>query len=675
MASTARDPGGRNHAERADFTAPVVHDGPMLAPACPPATTWPRLAGPEDSPAVPATSRSDAPVPGPEPVPRGAPERVRARDAAEVARRRAVWRQYQALRAAGVPASAAARTAGVSAATLSRWRRRVAAAGEAGLAPRPRPGRPVAYRPTEAEVAVAREIYARLDAGALGGPNGGSSRTAAWRLAAASEDPRVSEALRRWVGARRSRRLPESWLRLLDQTELVLRAVRQPGRTPALVTPRRLTWVDAAGRERVLEAGDVFEADDGTLNFYSWVPWPWGGDPCADRYGVRLGRWQLLPVVDVRSRCIIAFHVVARGKSSYRGEDVLALLGDTFRQVGMPRGALRLERGSWESRIVRDALELARVPVVNAWSARQKAAVENAFHRLWTPLSLVTGHAGRARGGFEAVTDLALKAQAGAVDPREHFESLGSVMPRLVQAVEFANGEPLESRAWGRWVPRELWAERLAAAPLERLDEGLSLFFAREQRRWTVRGGLVGGVVTGPWLRVPVYFQPPELAAYEGVRLRVYFDPYAEDVRGTLVLDEPWRDERPGQVVAREVPALELPPALVLAEEWGAASAAREHLAVRQAMARAVRTEAWTWLGRRTSTTDDGTGRRARVEGAREPVHGGRGEPGPGRRRETSLCDFAPGEGPGETHRLTPLPGALSRPTPGFVSAFEDALR
>lgn len=624
-----------------------------------------------------ATLAADAEISTPSAASSLLPDRVVRERAARDADLRALWRRYLALAESGLNQVQAAQAMGISAAKLTRIKQRVESDGEQALARRYGSGRPCDYVPTEDELAVVREFYSRIDRGRLHGPNTGSSKIAAYRMAARGQDARVSEMFRAYVLRRQTKRLPDSWLRLLDQTESVMRVLRQPGRLHVHIsTPRKPTWVNADGVEVPLRAGDLFESDDGTLNFYCWVPWPFGGDKCSNNFGVRMGRYQFLPVVDVRSRFVTSFHVVVRGKSSYRGQDVVALFGDTFRTVGQPQ-VLRLERGAWESQIVRDALELARVPVVNAWHAKQKNAVEKTFDRLWTPMSLIKGHVGRDRGEYERMTALAMQCQEGAKDPREHFLSIEAALPEVIRAVEYTNTEPVNSRDWGTWVPQECFEAQTAVRPLPLLDPDLTIFFAREQREWSVRGGLVGGSVTGPMLKVPVYFQTPELAPFEGIQTRCYFDPYAPEIRGTILLNEEWKGFKPGHVIARDVPAMDLPPTLVVAEDYGTGEAAAKTLAVRKAMAQAVRTEAWTWLGHRSTTARDGMGRTAHADrGGSAPAHGGTGEPSTGR----SATPVGPPEtvqAPHETRAGTPRPTPfeISRNrAPAFASAFEEAL-
>ena len=138
-------------------------------------------------------------------------------------------------------------------------------------------------------------------------------------------------------------------------------------------------------------------------------------------------------------------------------------------------------------------------------------------------------------------------------------------------------------------------------------------------------------------------------------------------------------------MIARDVPALDLPPTVVLREDYGSEAEAQKTLAVRRAMAEAVRTEAWTWLGHRSSTARDGMGNVAQADRSRcgganvvtgEPSHGRAAAPPP-------VITPATIAGPHGTRAHTPRPAAiietdnpaLSRGrAPAFVSAHEEAL-
>lgn len=488
---------------------------------------------------------------------------------------------------------------------------------------RTKSGRRPDYLPSTAELACVREIYSKLDESEARGRGLGSSRIAAYRLAAKSDDPRITEQFRAVVlKPRKGKYVPPSWMRLLDTPASVIDVPRDSRTTMSkhISTPRNRTIVGPDGIEIPLRCGAIAETDDGTLNFYAHIPWPFGGDKCSDKYGVRLGRWQFLPALDVHAEMCLAFDVVARNAGSYRGEDSRAIIGRTMFDVAVP-AMWRLERGAWESAIVRDALKLCQVPVFNAWHSKQKSAIERFFDRMWTPASLIPGHVGRDRARFRDVELLAQACMDGRRDPRDHFLSLEQAMPKIIKAVEFCNTEPIVSKSgWGQWVPQERWTAAAGEQGFRRLDASLKVFFSREQRVWTVRKGCIGGSVEGPQIRFPVYFQTPELWEFEGCKVRAYFDPYADPNTGTIVLEEEtWRNYRRGHVIARGVPALDLPPQAVLAEDWSDDRSQRT-LAMRKAISKAVRTESWSWLGQRTSRANDGLGNTAEISNLKSQV-------------------------------------------------------
>lgn len=472
-------------------------------------------------------------------------------------------------------------------------------------------GRKPPVLPTADELACVKEIFIQLDESEARGRGLGSSKVTAYRLAAKSEDPRISDTFRAVVLQRNRKSVPPSWERLLETTASVIARSRDSRTTTAhyITTPRGRTYVDEAGQEIPMRAGTIFEADDGTLNFYAWIPWPFGGDKCSDKFGVRLGRWQLLAVVDARWEMCVAFDIVARDRSSYRGEDSAALIGRTMLEVGKPE-LWRLERGSWESKSVRGALDLCQQRVQNAWHSKQKSAVERFFDRLWTPASLIPGHVGRDQARAKQMTELALACQDGRHDPRKHFISLDDATSRVIGAIQFINSEPIESRSgWGRWIPQERFESQMSEQPAPVLDESYRVFFAREQRVWTVRGCIVGGAVTGPLLKFPVYFQHEALWEFEGCKVKAFFDPYTSEVTGTLVLQDDWRGYKAGHIIATDIPALELPPQFVLAADgWAGAEDQQRQLAVRKAIAKAVRTEMWNYRGGRRTEARDGFG-------------------------------------------------------------------
>jgi hypothetical protein len=207
---------------------------------------------------------------------------------------------------------------------------------------------------------------------------------------------------------------------------------------------------------------------------------------------------------------------------------------------------------------VREALRLGSQPASPASRTGRKSAFRRFFERFWIPAVLIPGHIPRDGMHGESITALARACQAGHADPREHFISLESAVPRVISCVQFANTEPVESSAgWGCWIPWERFGQQIKERAPAKLDPSQRFFFAREQRLWTVDHDRVGSVVAGAGIRFPVYFQAEPFGEFAGRKIKVCFDPWAERITGTFILPEAWRGYRPGHIIARDVPALE----------------------------------------------------------------------------------------------------------------------
>jgi diguanylate cyclase (GGDEF)-like protein len=76
------------------------------------------------------------------------------------------------------------------------------------------------------------------------------------------------------------------------------------------------------------------------VNFCVVVPWPWGGDKCSDKFGVRVGRFQFLPAIEDASDKCVGLSYVIRARDSYRAEDVVARLGGEEFVLLMPDTSL-----------------------------------------------------------------------------------------------------------------------------------------------------------------------------------------------------------------------------------------------------------------------------------------------------------------------------------------------
>lgn len=220
------------------------------------------------------------------------------------------------------------------------------------------------------------------------------------------------------------------------------------------------------GGHRRLRAGEQFSFDDATINVAVCVPWPVGGDTCEDRFGVRVGRFQLLLCHDDASSYVPAYVYQIRKKDSYRAEDAVSLFTGVCRDVCRPDRAV-FEGGVWQKGRMTAAREAMGVALVDAKGRPNQKLVENLFNRLWTQLAMELPGAdlARFRGETDATTKLYLKCREGKLDPRKHFPLLGEVLAGVDACLARLNHEVIQSREYGRWIPAQRWAEDLAAHP------------------------------------------------------------------------------------------------------------------------------------------------------------------------------------------------------------------
>lgn len=387
--------------------------------------------------------------------------------------------------------------------------------------------------------------------------------------------------------------VPRSLAAAIRAPETVVRAYRS-------LTQARLDYTSAPGTTMMtrtgepLRAGDLVEADDGTLCFAATIPWPYGGDPCSDRYGVRVARWQILRAIDVASRYRLAYVYACRPRSSYRGEDVVSLIRAVCAQHGVPRG-WRLERGVWESDLVNGVLQSLGSRVERVYSPHAKPYVEGTFSTLWAKLSVQFPDAdlGRYRGDTEHAQRLLDACRAGHRDPRMYFPALSSVIAALNQAIAEENATRVNSRLYGSWVPAERWQSQIAEAPLPRLTEVQWLSLTPYVREWTVRGALVGGQVqiTDDW-SVPVHFGAPWLLALHGARVRVHFDPLAPECRAAVYLAQDFGGRKAGEYAGCAELANDVAACARLAIGWARSSERGCARAARKAASSELRREA-----------------------------------------------------------------------------------
>lgn len=522
---------------------------------------------------------------------------------------------YPSLRVAAV-------AMGVSESSLCKWRQAHARGGLDALMPASgNSGRKPMVEPSADESKALRKIYAATNAGR----DRGSEVTAA-RLFAQSDA--CSEPLRHAILKPRSSKhsLPQSVRRAIRVPAAVVRHIRAP-HAASLVGPHIPGWmrmtVDAGtGERRRLFAGERLSFDDGSMNFVLWVPWPWGGCDCSEKYQVKVGRFQLLAgTCDGYDFCPGA-SLVARPSQGYRTADPIGAMSRVFLSVGAPDRVI-LERGTWETHAMGDFLEAVGVGVEHVHSPHHKL-VEGWWNRLWTRMSVDGPQIGRYRGEMEWETYLYLACRAGRKDPREHFWGIERAMAWIEECVRWLNSEPVESDMYGKWVPVEAWEDGMARRPMRRIDPDHAWAAAPERAEWTVRkNGMIGGRIPCPLgPSVDYHFAAESLHRYEGARCRVYFDPATSPVEATLVLADPYKGTPAGTLIARRVPCTSDAPMVARTPEGWRCSCRDGNLgdamAARKAARNAVRTESFAITGRRTrarqSEIRDGWGNRAAAE-------------------------------------------------------------
>lgn len=280
----------------------------------------------------------------------------------------------------------------------------------------------------------------------------------------------------------------------------------------------------------LLRAGQRASWDDATINFGVCVPWPWrgSGDKCAEKYGVRLGRFQLLACHDDATSFIPAYSYVIRYEQTYRGEDVAGAMIRTCRDVGI-FDAFVLAGGVWKSDRVQRLLDGLGIHHIDAKGRPQCKLVENFFNRLWSVLSVVPGQVGRYQAENKSTSEKYVACRNGRQDPRTLFPMLTDALAAIDWAINYLNTHPIESREYGKWIPRERWEADLKAQPMRQVDADFSWLQAPAIVKRKVVRGMLRATVPGP-LGVPQRwsFSAPWLWTEEGKELMLHFDPLGE---------------------------------------------------------------------------------------------------------------------------------------------------
>ncbi len=278
-----------------------------------------------------------------------------------------------------------------------------------------------------------------------------------------------------------------------------------------------------------LRAGQRASWDDATINFGVVVPWPWRGDKCADKYGVRLGRFQLLVCHDDASSFIPTWSYVIRFEQTYRGEDVAAAMIRTSRDVGCFENYV-LEGGVWKSNRVQAVLQHLGIGHINAQGRPQCKLVERFFGKLWTVISaMARGHVGRYQAEDKATSELYVACRNGQKDPRKFFPSLAEAVEIIGKAIDYCNHDRWESREYGKWIPAEVWERDTAAHPMKPMPANAEWLMAPVVVTRKVVKCALRATAAGPLgVAQKFTFSAPWLAVEEGRELRLHFDPMGE---------------------------------------------------------------------------------------------------------------------------------------------------
>lgn len=243
---------------------------------------------------------------------------------------------------------------------------------------------------------------------------------------------------------------------------------------------------------------------------------------------MRLGRFQLLVCHDDATSFIPAYSYIIRYEQTYRGEDVAGAMIRTCRDVGI-FDSFVLEGGVWKSDRVQRLLDGLGIRHIDAKGRPQCKLVENFFNRLWSVLSVVPGQVGRYQAENKSTSEKYVACRNGRQDPRTLFPMLTDALAAIDWAINYLNTHPVESREYGKWIPRDRWEADLAAHPMRQVDADFSWLQAPAIVKRKVVRGMLRATVPGP-LGVPQRwtFSAPWLWTEEGKELMLHFDPLGE---------------------------------------------------------------------------------------------------------------------------------------------------
>lgn len=389
--------------------------------------------------------------------------------------------------------------------------------------------------------------------------------------------------------------LPPAAMAQLRLSETVVRGHRAPRNAwlDYVCSPGSLqVTIDAeTGEERLVQPGERWTIDDGSINLLCVVPGlERPGDPCWNRWRVAVGRFQLLVIVDHRTRFIVGWSFTARPRDSYRAEDIVATFHPAVMEHGAPREMV-LEHGVSAAGLISQTLHALGVQIIRASSPHQKV-VESVFNSLWTRLSPLPGQVGRFRGEEEACNRMLQRIRSGALDPRGLLLDLPALLSALRDAIALHNSAVVNSERCGRWTPSELWTQE-STRWLRRVPASDAWMFAPHcSAPIKVRGGRIEtSWQPMPGWTVKLVFAADWLLEFHGVRVVVRYNAHAPECEAMAILAEDCGTRRRGEVLGalvqidrmarmtRRALGYGIDPDIGLSETRAAAQALRRHVA------------------------------------------------------------------------------------------------
>lgn len=306
-------------------------------------------------------------------------------------------------------------------------------------------------------------------------------------------------------------------------------------------------------QREIMQPGDWFGGDDATPGIAVCVPSNEISKPSTQKFGVLIGRFQWLAFHDCRTDKIIGWNYVVRPRGSYRAEDIVSGMGTAVRANGVPRKGFQFEGGTFNSKLVKQAIELLGCQHWRTYSPHQKA-IENVFNRVWTRLSVQFPHAdmGRYRNENERNCKLYEACKRGEQDPRRYFPSLAMVLTVFEEITAQHNAKPIKSEQYGRWIPDEAFAQATGEKPLRQFDDSMAWIFSPFSVERKVRGMLVRcKVPIFEDFSVPFEFSADWLPLHSGREVRLHFNPRDPKCSAMVVLLEGHGQFKAGEILGQ----------------------------------------------------------------------------------------------------------------------------